>query len=143
MTRFLLLLALLPPPALAESLIATRTIRAQTVLEPQDMALVAALIPGALARVEEAVGQEARVTLYAGRAIRPGDLGPPALVQRNQIVTLVYRRGALGITAEGRALDRGGLGDDIRVMNLASRSTITGRVAADGSVVVGPQRKDP
>jgi flagella basal body P-ring formation protein FlgA len=143
MIRLLLLLALMPFPALAESLIATRTIRAHSVLEPQDMAMVAAHIPGALARAEEAVGLEARVTLYAGRAIRHGDLGPPALVQRNQIVTLVYRMGALGITAEGRALERGGLGDGIRVMNLASRSTITGRVAADGSVDVGPQRKDP
>jgi len=143
MILFALFLALMPLPAFAESLIATRTIRAQSILEPQDMAYVAAIIPGAVARLDEAVGREARVTLYAGRAIRRADLGPPTLVQRNQIIKLVYQMGALGITAEARALERGGCDDRIRVMNLASRTTIIGRVAADGSVHVGPQPKDP
>ncbi|MFN3824043.1 MAG: flagellar basal body P-ring formation chaperone FlgA [Pseudorhodobacter sp.] len=143
MIALVLLLALMPLPALAESLVATRTIRAQSVLEVQDMALVAAVIPGAITRTEEAVGLEARVTLYAGRAIRRDDLGPPTLVQRNQIVTLVFRLGALDITTDGRALERGGRDDRIRVMNLGSRATIIGRVAADGSVHVGPQMKAP
>lgn len=127
----------MPAPAPAETLVAARTIRAQTVLAPGDVAVIEAMVPGALARPEEAIGLEARVALYEGRPIRAGDLGPPALVERNGRVTLLYRRGALSITAEGRALDRAGPGDSLRVINLDSRTTVTGRVAPDGRVLVG------
>lgn len=138
MRRFLLALiaCLCAAPALAEALIATRTIRAQTVLTAEDMALVAAEIPGALTDPALAVGLEARVTLYAGRPIGQGDVGPPALVERNQTVALVYRSGGLSILTEGKALARGAVGEAIRVMNLTSRATVTGTVAPDGSVIV-------
>lgn len=138
MIRLVLISLMLAGPVRAESLIATRVIRAQTVLSASDMTLVAAEIDGALSDPAEALGLEARVTLYPGRAIRGSDIGPPAMVERNQLVTLIYRAGGLGITTEGRALARGGTGDVIRVMNLASRMTVAGRVAADGSVQVGP-----
>jgi len=78
------------------------------------------------------------VTLYAGRPIPLSALAPPALVERNQIVTLVFRRGGLEIRTEGRALGRGGEGDTIRIMNLASRNTVTGWVMGDGQVHVAP-----
>ena len=136
MIRLVTLLAL-ATPACADSLIATRTLRAQTVLAATDMTLVEAEIDGALADPVAAVGLEARVTLYAGRAIKAGDVGPPALIDRNQIVTLTYLSGGLGIVTEGRALGRAGAGDAVRVMNLSSRSTVTGRVAPDGTVLVG------
>lgn len=137
MWRFAVL-ALIPLPAVADSLVATRTIRAMAVVEPDDLTLVEADIPGALQDAALIVGLEARVTLYAGRPIRPGDVGPPATVERNQIVPLSYRAGGLLILAEGRALSRGGAGDVIRVMNLASRTTVSGQIGADGQVQVGP-----
>ncbi|MDH2326536.1 flagellar basal body P-ring formation chaperone FlgA [Cereibacter sp. SYSU M97828] len=137
MMRWILLL-LIPGMANAEAVLATRTIRANTILMPSDVALAPAAIPGALEEVETAIGMETRVTLYAGRPVRPGDLGPPAIVDRNQLVPLAYQSGGLSILTEGRALGRGGVGDMIRVMNLASRTTVTGRIGADGQVQVGP-----
>lgn len=134
----LILLMLLPGAVLADSVIALRTVRAQSVLAPDDMALVDQAIPGALTDPVAAAGQEARVTLYAGRPIRADDIGPPALVDRNQIVPLAYAAGGLTILTEGRALARGGAGDVIRVMNLASRTTVSGRVDASGQVRVTP-----
>jgi len=125
-------------PCHADSVVATRLVRAQSVLAMSDLTLVAAEIPGALTRPEDAIGQEAKVTLYPGRAIRPADLGAPALVDRNQIVPLTYSSNGLGITTDGRALARGAEGEVIRVMNLSSRNTVFGRVAADGTVQVGP-----
>ncbi|MCW1919184.1 flagellar basal body P-ring formation chaperone FlgA [Rhodobacter sp. KR11] len=135
--RWLGLLLVLTAPALADSLVATRTIKAKTVIAAEDVALVAAAIPGSVASPEEAVGKEARVTLYAGRPIKAADLGSPALVDRNQKVTLLFQTAGLTIRVDGRALDRGGEGDPIRVMNLASRQTVTGLVAADGTIRVG------
>ncbi len=136
MWRLILIFAIGPLPVWADSVILTRTVRAQTVLTAEDMTLVAASIPGALTDPAMAVGQEARVTLYAGRPIRHGDFGVPATVERNQIVTLAYMAGGLGILTEGRALERGGTGDVIRVMNIASRSTVTGEIDSTGQVRV-------
>ena len=125
-----------PVPALADALIATHTIRAQTVLGAEDFSLVEADIPGALTDPLAAIGLEARVTLYAGRPITAASVGAAALVERNQTVALVYRAGGLSILTEGRALARGGPGDVIKVMNLSSRATVTGTINPDGSVAV-------
>jgi flagellar basal body P-ring formation protein FlgA len=134
-----LFLALGPGPALAESVVATRTLRAHTLIGPDDVALAQrAVAPGAAAHPDQVVGLEARVTLYSGRPIPLSALGPPALVERNQVVTLVFQRGGLEIRAEGRALGRGGEGDAIRIMNLASRNTVTGWVTETGEVHVAP-----
>lgn len=137
MRALALLLALTVPPAGAETLVAARTVRAQAILTPADLAVIAEAVPGTLSTPEEALGLEARTILYQGRPIRPGDIGPAAIVERNALVVLVYRSGALTITAEGRALGRGGPGDALRVMNLTSRTAVTGTVAPDGRVLVG------
>jgi len=131
-----LLLFVTAAPALAESLVATRTIRAATVLGPEDITLVAAVLPGALTDPTLAVGLEARVAIYAGRPVRGEDLGPPTLVGRNQIVALIYASESLAIATEGRALARGSEGDVIKVLNLTSRATIIGQIGPDGAVYV-------
>ena len=136
MWRVLILLA--AHPACADSLVATRPIRAMSVLGPADVTLVDAEIDGALTDVAAAVGMEARVVIYPGRPIRAADLGPPAIVERNQIVLLTYRTAGLAILTEGRALTRGGVGDVIRVMNLTSRTTVTGQIGPDGMVDMAP-----
>jgi len=145
----MLALALALPTALpadpAEGLVALRTIRATALIGPDDIALSATPVTGGLRDATAVIGQEARVIIHAGRPIRPGDIGPPALVERNATVELVFRHGGLVIRAEGRALGRAGAGDTVRVMNLASRNTVTGRVLADGTVLVppGPDRLPP
>lgn len=125
-----------PLCASAETVVATRNLRAQTVLTAQDFAIRDIQVAGALSSDKGLVGMETRVAIYIGRPIRPGDIGPPALVERNAIVSLIYDRGGLLITAEGRALGRGGAGEQVRVMNLSSRSTIGGIIQSDGSVKV-------
>ncbi len=130
------LLAILASPAAADSMVATHTIKAQSVLTADDFTMVAADIPGALTDPSGAIGQEARVTLYAGKPITAEDLGAAALIARNQTVSLVYRSGGLSILTAGRALAPGAAGDVIKVMNLASHATVTGTVGTDGNVFV-------
>lgn len=139
MRAALALAVVLAAPSLsAETLIATRLIRAQEVIGPGDVILAEGDVPGALTDPATAVGREARVALYPGRPVMRGQTAAPALVQRNQIVTLVYVRGGLTLTAEARALGRAAAGEAIRVMNLSSRMSVTGTVAPDGSVRVNP-----
>jgi len=133
------LILLFPTAAMADSLVAARVIKAQSRLVAEDVMLVAADIPGALTDPAQAIGQESRVAIYPGRPVLGDNLGPAARVDRNQIVSLIYHSGGLAIRTEGRALARGAEGEIIEVMNLASRTKVTGRVGADGGVTVGPE----
>ena len=133
----LVLLLLWAGSASAESVVAARNLPAQTVISSGDLMLVEATISDALTDPTEAFGLETRVAIYAGRPVRVSDLGPPALIERNAIVALEYRSGGLVIRAEGRALARGGAGETIRVMNLVSKTTVTGRIGDDGLIQVG------
>lgn len=131
-----LALLMLATPVAAETLVAARTLRSQAMIGPQDVLVQAGDVAGSLTRPNQVVGMEARITLYAGRPILADQIGPPALVQRNQTVLLIFRRGTLSILTEGRSLGRGGAGDVIKVMNIASRSTVSGVIGADGHVRV-------
>lgn len=138
MMRVAALLVLLAGPATAETLVAVRTLPAGHVIGPGDVGLRPAVVEGALSDPDAVLGMEARVALYAGRPIRPGEIGPPAVIERNQIVNLVFLSSGLQISTEGRALDRAGPGDMLRVMNTASRNTVTARAGWDGAAYVLP-----
>lgn len=122
--------------AQAEAVVALKTIRANTVLTAQDVSIDPQLPSYGVDKIEDVVGMETRVVLYAGRPIRPENLQQPALVERNQIVPLVFDNGGLEISTHGRALDRGAEGEIIRVMNISSRKTLFGTVRPDGSIDV-------
>jgi flagella basal body P-ring formation protein FlgA len=68
--------------------------------------------------------------------VQPGDLGPETLVRRNAVVTMLYSAGGLAIRTEGRALDAGGEGERVRVMNLSSRQAVPAVVRARDLVEV-------
>ncbi len=126
----------LSAPAAAEVIVPVRTIRAKEVITAADITWKPTEIPGAISDPAAIIGQEARISLYPGRPVRPGDVGPPALVERNDLVSLVYTRGTLRISAEGRVLGRGSVGERVRVMNLTSRTTVSGQILPDGSIEV-------
>lgn len=130
------LLLLLASAAEADTIVTTQTIRPQQIITADLVRLDPAEIAGAYTTVDEVVGLEARVAIYPGRAVMRGALGVPALIDRNQMVELVYAHAGLRIKAEGRALGRGAAGERIRVMNIDSRTVLFGTIAPDGTVVV-------
>ena len=123
----------------ADTLTALHVVRPNTIIEAGDLGAIDQVIPGALPADANIVGLEARITLYPGRPILPGHVGPAALVERNQPVVVVFRDRGLTISADGRALSRGAEGETVRVMNLASRTTVSGKVQSDGSIVILPR----
>jgi len=131
-----LALCLMGSQALADIVVPTRAIRPNELLVPQDFEVKSGDLAGVVNTLDFLEGLEARVALYPGRPIRIQDVGPPALVDRNEIVILVFEYGGLEIRADGRALSRGAIGDRVRVMNTSSRATLFGTVAEDGSVHV-------
>ncbi len=135
MWRFFLLF-LCAQPAWADSVVPLRTIRANAIIAETDVALRPGSLSYGFSQVADVVGQEARVVLYPGKPIGVNDIGPPALVARNQLVRLIFFASGLEILTEGRALERGALGDRVRIMNLSSRAVLFGQVQADGSIHV-------
>lgn len=141
---FLLLVAgpaslLAARPAGAEIVVATRTIRAQEVIAQGAVRLDPRRVGGAAAALEEVIGRETQVAIYAGQPVMAAQLADPALVERNQRVDLVYDHAGLRITTEGRAMTRGAAGDRIRVMNLSSHSLLSGTIGPDGRIDVSPE----
>lgn len=132
----LILLLAWAAPVYAESVVPTRTIRANAVIQETDVTLSQGIQPAGFDRLSDVIGQEARVVLYPGRPILVDDIGPPAIVTRNQLVRVAFDAEGLQIVTEGRALERGSAGDRVRVMNLSSRATLFGQVQPDGSIRV-------
>lgn len=120
----------------ADVVVATQTIRAKQIITFEHVVVKNAELAGTFSNLDDVVGLEARVAIYAGRPIRTGDIGPPAIVDRNDIVTLAYQHGSLVIRTEGRALGRGAVGDLVRVLNLSSHKTLSGLIKADGTIEV-------
>lgn len=137
MIRFLLPVLLCASSALAETIVAARTIPAQTILTFEDLVLSDDDSPGGVADPFRLVGKESRVALYSGRPIRESDVISPAIVERNQRINLVYTGNGLSIQTDGRALDRAAAGDLISVMNLSSRTTVIAEIGRDGIAYVG------
>ncbi len=136
MIRLIAFLLMIAGPAAADVLVAARTIPAQSLIREEDLLLRNVAANGGVDDPLLLVGMEARVALYAGRPVRPADVGFPAIVDRNEIVPLIYDTGGLYIATEGRSLGRAGIGEMVRVMNLSSRSTVSARIGEDGAAYV-------
>lgn len=87
---------------------------------------------------ETLVGMTPRRVMAPGKPVRGIDIITPELVSRGDNVTLVFDSAPLFLTAKGKALQNGGKGDTVRVVNIASNRTIEGTVTADGTVIVTP-----
>jgi flagella basal body P-ring formation protein FlgA len=87
---------------------------------------------------ESIVGLTPRRVAPAGKPLRGMDLEAPELVSRGDNVTLVFDSAPLFLTAKGKALQNGGMGDLVRVVNVASNRPIEGIITGAGQVSVTP-----
>jgi flagella basal body P-ring formation protein FlgA len=115
---------------------AARTLKAGTVLREADLRVQGTTNAGASERISGFVGLETRRAIYVGRPVVAADLGPPTLVKRNSVVAMVYSDRGLGIRTEGRALESGGSGEVVRVINLTSRQSVLATVTGQNQVEV-------
>lgn len=110
-------------PSFAEEPVAARNIRAGEMIAAADIETPDS--ETALRKAAGFVGKEAARAIYRGQKISSQDLRAPTLVARNAIVSMEFNKGPLSISTEGRALDQGGEGQRIRVMNLTSRRVVS------------------
>jgi flagella basal body P-ring formation protein FlgA len=92
--------------------------------------------PGALPSSAAIVGLEVKRYVSANRPVLERDVGAVSAVKANMPVTVMWRGGGLALDMEGRALETGAVGDEIRVLNPGTSRTIRGTVVGDGMVQV-------
>ena len=98
-----------------------------------------ALIAGVVTTFAAATDMEARRLLHAGEAFRADDVRRPVVVKKGETVTMIFRAPGVELTAMGRALAEGGVGDTVMVQNPASFRMVNAVITAPGTVIAsGP-----
>src|SRR5581483_8362742 len=92
---------------------------------------------GAITSITALSGMEARRFLHAGEPVRPDDVRRPILVTKGSTVTMTFEAPGIVLTAVGRAMSEGGMGESVVVLNPASYRQITGVVTGPGQVRAG------
>lgn len=81
-------------------------------------------------------GSAPRQPIAALKAIADADLEHVNVVRSGSMVTLISRVNGLGVEVAGIAMQRGGVGDVIKVRNLSSKKILTGTVLDAGRVLI-------
>lgn len=92
---------------------------------------------GAVTSMDELDGKQARRFLHAGEPLRAGDVRAPILVAKGSTVTMMFAAPGLTLTATGKAMSEGGLGESVTVLNPVSYRQITATVTGAGTVSAG------
>ncbi len=112
------------------------------IIGPRDISWVEipvrGLQPDLVMKEEDILGMTPRRIAMAGKPLRTADIVSPRLVSRGDDVTIVYESGPLVLTAGGRALQDGGKGDMVRVVNDKSNLQVDAFVSGARQVHVKP-----
>ena len=104
-----------------------------------DTAKNPALTGNVITSLDAAEGMEARRPLRAGEIISATDLRHPVVVTKGQTVTMTFDEPGVSLTAMGRAMAEGGVGDTVVVQNPASYRMVNAIVTGAGTVrAAGP-----
>jgi flagella basal body P-ring formation protein FlgA len=95
------------------------------------------VVGGTATSMNDLDGMQTRRVLRAGEAVRLDDVRHPILVTKGQTVTMVFAAPGITLTATGKAMSEGGLGETVTVQNPVSFRQITGVVTASGEVRAG------
>jgi flagellar basal body P-ring formation protein FlgA len=93
-----------------------------------------AIMPGTATAMDSIVGQQTRRVLRAGQSMRNDDVRSPIMVTKGTTVTMIFDAPGVTLTATGRAMSEGGIGDTVTVQNPASYRQISAVVMGPGTV---------
>lgn len=91
-----------------------------------------------MSSLADLVGMLPRRSLRAGEPIRSADIAKPILVEKDQLVMVVYQSKGFSLTMRGRASAKGTMGETIKVMNPQSKRLVDAVVTGYGQVSVSP-----
>jgi flagella basal body P-ring formation protein FlgA len=80
------------------------------------------------------IGRTPRRIVNSAMPVNLNDLEAPRLVERGKTVTMIFTENGLELTAQGKAMENGAMGDRIRVTNTSSNKTVVAEVTAQNEV---------
>ncbi|HTP76512.1 MAG TPA: flagellar basal body P-ring formation chaperone FlgA [Rhizomicrobium sp.] len=98
---------------------------------------------GVVTSMDQLSGMESRRMLRAGEIVRVDDVRRPVIVAKGSIVTMTFEAPGVVLTASGRAMSEGGIGDTVTVQNPVSFRMITAIVTGPGAVKASPASLGP
>jgi flagella basal body P-ring formation protein FlgA len=117
-----------------------RTLQAGEVVQPDDLVWARAVAPpGAPREPRVLLGQAARRQLRAGDAASFSDVTAPQVIRKDDVVQVTYEAEGMKLTLEGRAVTGAALGQNVSVLNPASKKTIEAVASGPGQALVGPE----
>lgn len=93
----------------------------------------------AIADPNDIVGMSARRPISPHMPLSTNEIELPTVVEKGALVMITLRTPTLLITAKGKAMDKGAIGQSIRVQNTKSKLIFDAIVKGPGSVVVAYQ----
>lgn len=87
-------------------------------------------------RLEDLIGKEVKRGIRAGQNVSEDDVRTKVMVSKGKTVTLSFTKGGIMLSAQGKALENGGLGDTVRVLNTQSKTVVEGTVTGPEMVTV-------
>jgi flagella basal body P-ring formation protein FlgA len=89
---------------------------------------------GIVTSPSDLVGMQTRRVLHAGESVRIEDVRRPTLVAKGSTVTMIFEAPGITLTAAGRAMSEGGLGETVTVQNPVSFRQVSAVVTGPGEV---------
>jgi flagella basal body P-ring formation protein FlgA len=92
-----------------------------------------------IAGADALIGKSPRRVLNPGQPVRASDVQRPEVVSKGAMVTMIVTQPGMVLTATGRALRGGGLGETIPILNTQSHRTVEGIVTGSDRVEIARQ----
>jgi flagella basal body P-ring formation protein FlgA len=89
-----------------------------------------------VAQLNDVVGKALTRQSREGMMLKPNDVAVPALIAKNDLVTIYFRQGAMTLTVKGQAITSATRGAPVQVLNLMSKRVISATAIAAGAVEV-------
>ena len=121
-------------PVAAKDLKTGRIITAEDILSKR--VLQESVKDAGSVKTEDLIGKEVKKTIRAGQPVTQNDVRSQVMVAKGKIVTLNFTKSGIMLSAQGKALENGGLGDTVRVMNTQSKSVVQGTVTGPETVSI-------
>jgi len=131
------------PPAMV--VVAVRPLRRGDVVEAEDLRMQVVTfnknssdLSNDFTDFKDVIGKQLRRSISSGQAISDEDIGPPIVVEKNQLIQIKVIVGGIEVETAGRALTEGATGDLVQVetIHLKERKKLTAQVIDSNSVQV-------
>lgn len=117
---------------LSEIWVPARNIQKGELIKPEMLRQIQVRVnrikPSFVTDKDKLVGLEAKKLLKEGKIVSDRDVGKQMLIKKGDTVTVVYKTDKMQITAKVEALNDGGEGDKIELLNPKSKKTLFGEV---------------